>query len=75
MGPVLGEWPFADHRNVALPSAFDAVIAAQRLQIGLPLMGLAGRTVTTGAIGNTPVGVQLVPDPFARICCWIWARA
>ena len=62
--PVSGELPFADHRDVASQSDFDAVIEAQTLQIGLPLMGLPGLTVTTGAVGNTPVGVQLVADQF-----------
>lgn len=62
--PVSGELPFVDHRDVASQTDFDAVIEAQTLQIGLPLMGLPGLTVTTGAIGTTPVGVQLVADQF-----------
>lgn len=64
MCPVSGELPFADHRDVASQADFDAVIEAQTPQIGLPLMGLPGLTVTTGAVGNTPVGVQLVADQF-----------
>lgn len=62
--PVSGELPFADHRDVASQADFDAVIEAQTAQIGLPLMGLPGLTVTTGAVGTTPVGVQLVADQF-----------
>lgn len=62
--PVSGELPFADHRDTASQADFDAVIEAQTPQIGLPLMGLPGLTVTTGAVGNTPVGVQLVADQF-----------
>lgn len=62
--PVSGELPFADHRDVASQADFDAVIEAQTPQIGLPLMGLPGLTVITGAVGNTPVGVQLVADQF-----------
>lgn len=66
--PVSGELPFANHRDVASTTDFDAVIEAQTLQIGLPLMGLPGLTVTTGAVagpmGQTPVGVQLVADQF-----------
>ena len=62
--PVSGELPFANHRDVASQADFDAVIEAQTLQIGLPLMGLPGLTVTTGAVGTTPVGVQLVADQF-----------
>ncbi|MEO6300942.1 MAG: amidase family protein, partial [Paracoccaceae bacterium] len=62
--PVSGELPFADHRDIASQADFDAVIEAQTTQIGLPLMGLPCLTVTTGAVGNTPVGVQLVADQF-----------
>ena len=40
------------------------MIEAQTLQIGIPMMGLPGLTVTTGAIENTPIGVQLVADQF-----------
>jgi amidase len=29
-------------------------------QIGLPLLGLPGLTVTTGLVGRVPVGVQVV---------------
>ena len=62
--PVSGELPFADHRDVASQVDFDAVIEAQTPQIGLPLMGLPGLTVTTGSVGKIPVGVQLVADQF-----------
>ena len=62
--PVSGELPFANHRDVASQADFDAVIEAQTLQIGIPMMGLPGLTVTTGAIENTPIGVQLVADQF-----------
>jgi len=62
--PVSGELPFADHRDTASQADFDAVIEAQTPQIGLPLMCLPGLTVTTGAVGTTPVGVQLVADQF-----------
>jgi amidase len=33
---------------------------AQLTQVGLPLMGLPGLTVTTGTVGRIPVGVQLL---------------
>jgi amidase len=33
---------------------------AQLTQIGLPLMAIPGLTVTTGMLGNTPIGIQLV---------------
>ncbi|TDK48964.1 amidase family protein [Antarcticimicrobium luteum] len=66
--PVSGELPFADQRDVASQADFDAVLAAQMPQIGLPFMGLPGLTVTTGTVegpnGPTPVGVQLVANQF-----------
>ena len=58
--PVSGELPFPDQLDVESPAAFQRVMEAQLTQIGLPLMGLPGLTVSTGMVGNTPVGVQLV---------------
>lgn len=66
--PVSGELPFADQRDVGSQADFDAVVAAQMAQIGLPFMSLPGLTVTTGTVdgphGPTPVGVQLVANQF-----------
>ncbi len=62
--PVSNELPFADHRDVASETDFDAVLAAQLPQIAPPFMGLPGVTLTTGRIGNTPVGIQLLADQF-----------
>ncbi len=58
--PVSGELPFPDQLDVESPAAFQRVMEAQLTQIGIPLMGLPGLTVSTGMVGNTPVGVQLV---------------
>jgi amidase len=58
--PVSAELPFPDQLDVESPAAFQRVMEAQLTQIGLPLMGLPGLTVTTGMLGNTPVGIQLV---------------
>lgn len=58
--PVSGELPFPDQLDVEGPEAFRRVIEAQLTQVGLPLMGLPGLTVTTGLVGRTPVGVQLL---------------
>lgn len=62
--PVSGELPFADHRDVASASDFDAVLAAQMPMIATPFMGLPGLTISTGMVGRSPVGVQLVADHF-----------
>jgi amidase len=62
--PVSGELPFADLRDVESLGAFEAIIAAQALQIGLPFMGLPGLSVTTGSAEGLPMGVQLVANQF-----------
>lgn len=62
--PVSGELPFADHRDVASPADFDAVLEAQMPMIATPFMGLPGLTVTTGDAAGVPVGVQLLADQF-----------
>lgn len=58
--PVSGELPFRDQDDVSSTERFRQIMAAQLPQIGLPLMGLPGLTVSTGLCGRTPVGVQLV---------------
>jgi amidase len=62
--PVSGALPFEDHRDVASEADFDAVLQAQMPLIATPFMGLPGLTVTTGMLGQTPVGVQLIADQF-----------
>lgn len=58
--PVSAELPFPDLLDVESPEAFARVMEAQLTQVGLPLMGLPGLTVTTGLAGGVPVGVQLL---------------
>ncbi len=58
--PVSGELPFKDQEDVSGRDAFRRIMGAQLTQVGLPLMGLPGLTVTTGLVGRVPVGVQLL---------------
>lgn len=58
--PVSGELPFPDQLDVSSAEGFLRCWEAQSPQIGIPLMGLPGLTVTTGRVGTSPVGVQLV---------------
>ena len=58
--PVSAELPFPDQLDVESAGAFRRVIEAQLTQVGLPLMGLPGLAVSTGLVGNIPIGVQLV---------------
>jgi len=58
--PVSGELPFPDQLDAQGFDAFQRVLEAQLTQVGLPLLGLPGLTVTTGLVGRVPVGVQLL---------------
>lgn len=58
--PVSAELPFPDGLDVESDESFRRCFEAQIIQVGLPFMGLPGLTVTTGLVGRTPVGVQLI---------------
>jgi amidase len=60
ISPVSAELPFKDQLDVESPEVFRRLMEAQLTQVGLPLMGLPGLTVTTGLVGRVPVGVQLL---------------
>ena len=62
--PVSGELPFPDQLDVESDDAFRRCFEAQIIQIGLPFMGLPGLTVTTGAQGTTPVGIQIIGNRY-----------
>lgn len=67
--PVSAELPFADGLDARDEESFQRVWRAQLTQIGLPLMGLPGLTVSTALHGATPVGVQLVARPYREDLC------
>lgn len=58
--PASDELPFPDGLDVRSPGDTARVEAAQLIQTGVPLMGLPGLVVSTGMVGRTPVGVQLI---------------
>ena len=62
--PVSGELPFPDLLDVQSDDAFRRCFEANIIQIGLPFMGLPGLTVTTGAQGTTPLGVQIIGNRY-----------
>ena len=70
--PVSGELPFPDDLDL---TEFDRVLAAQLVQTGLPLMGLPGLTVSTGVVGATTVGVQVVAARFREDLCLLAGEA
>ncbi|WP_074818307.1 MULTISPECIES: amidase family protein [Bradyrhizobium] len=67
--PVSGELPFPDHLDRKDEASFARVWHAQIPQIGIPLMGLPGLTVSTGLVGRVPVGVQIVSGRFREDLC------
>ena len=62
--PVSGELPFALQEDVSSPEAFRRIMEAQLVQRGVPAFGAPALSVSTGAPGETPVGVQLIADQF-----------
>ena len=51
-------------QDVQSEATFDAIMEAQLTQRALPVIGLPGLTVTTGLVGKTPVGIQLIAGRF-----------
>jgi amidase len=66
--PVSGELPFPNGLD-RTPEGIARAFAANLLQIGLAPLGLPALTVTTGLVGRTPVGVQLVAARFREDLC------
>ncbi len=70
--PVSAELPFPDDLDL---TEFDRVFAAQLVQTGLPLMGLPGLTVSTGVVGATTVGVQVIAARYREDLCLLAGEA
>ncbi|OYV34386.1 MAG: amidase [Rhodospirillales bacterium 20-64-7] len=70
--PVSAELPFANDLDLA---DFQRTWRAQLTQIGLALTGLPALVVSTGLVGKTPVGVQLVAGRFREDICLAAAEA
>jgi amidase len=67
--PVSAELPFENHLDMHGDAAFARVWAAQMPQIGVPYLGLPALTVSTGMLGRTPVGVQIVSGRYREDLC------
>jgi len=67
--PVSGELPFPDGLDLRGEAGFRRVWDAQFLMRALPAMGLPGLTVSTGLVGQTPVGVQIVANRYREDLC------
>jgi len=73
--PVSAELPFPDDLDLQGDASFDRVLAAQLVQTGLPFMGLPGLTVSTGVVGSTTVGVQVVAPRYREDLCLLAGEA
>ncbi|MFM9423843.1 amidase [Variovorax sp. GrIS 2.14] len=67
--PACAELPFTDDLDLQGQDAYARVWEAQMTMIGLPLTGLPSLVVSTGMVGRTPVGVQLVSGRYREDLC------
>ena len=67
--PVSGELPFPDGLDLRNDESFVRVWRAQMTQVGIPFVGLPALTVSTGLVGRTPVGVQVVSSRYREDLC------
>ena len=67
--PVSAELPFPNHLDTRDEASFARVWRAQMPQIGLPFLGLPALAVSTGLVGRTPVGVQIVSGRYREDLC------
>ena len=67
--PVSAELPFPDGLDMQGEAGMRRAWEAQLTQTGLPLMGLPGLVVSTGMVGRSPVGVQLVAGRYREDLC------
>jgi amidase len=67
--PVSAEQPFPDGLDLQGREGFQRVWDAQLLLRAFPAVGLPGLSVATGAVGSTPVGVQIVAARFREDLC------
>jgi amidase len=74
MLPVCAELPFENDLDLKGPQAYERVWRAQMTMIALPVTGLPAISVTTGRVGKSPVGVQMVAGRF-REDLLLWAGA
>ncbi|MGH1572950.1 amidase family protein [Methylobacterium sp. P31] len=67
--PVSGELPFPDGLDRTGEAGVARAFEANLLQVGLAPLGIPALTVTTGLVGRTPVGVQLVAARYREDLC------
>lgn len=73
--PPCGELPFAWQLDLKDDASFRRVWRAQMPQIALPFIGMPGLTVSTGMVGRSPVGVQIVAGRYREDLCLLAGEA
>jgi amidase len=67
--PVSAELPFPDQLDLQSNEAFQRVWDSQFLLRATPALGLPALTVSTGLVGQIPVGVQIVSGRYREDLC------
>jgi len=67
--PVSAELPFPDQLDLQGSAAFQRVWDSQFLLRATPALGLPILAVSTGLVGQTPVGVQIVANRYREDLC------
>jgi amidase len=67
--PVSAELPFPDGLDLQGNAAIQRVWDAQFLLRATPVLGLPALTVSTGLVGQSPVGVQIVAGRYREDLC------
>ncbi len=73
--PPCGELPFPWQLDLKDDASFARVWRAQMPQIALPFIGMPGLTVSTGMVGRSPVGVQIVAGRYREDLCLLAGEA
>ena len=73
--PVSAELPFRDGLDRQGEATFARIWEAQLVQRAVPAMGLPSLVVSTGLVGSSPVGVEIVAGRFREDLCLAAAEA
>jgi amidase len=73
--PVSAELPFPDGLDLQGEASYNRVWTAQMTQIGLALLAVPALTVSTGMVGTSPVGVQIVASRYREDLCLLAGEA
>ena len=73
--PVSAELPFPDQLDLQGPAAFQRVWDSQFPVRATPALGLPILAVSTGLVGQTPVGVQIIAGRFREDLCLLAGEA